>query len=143
MNWIAILSYFLNVKNFLVKTIETASTGSINHTLITFLVSLGIFLFIQIVISLIFVPEKLKYPSYVGCVILALCVFTFWYLNLLSSPNNFNNMKAFIDGSYMSLAAKSFFGVESITSYFVMRSSMKKKSSFYSVRLMDVYMIIV
>ena len=134
-NWFSILSYFLNVKYFLIKNIQTLDINkNINSPILTFFVCLGIYLFIQIAITLIFVPEKLRYPSYIGCLIYVICLLTFWYLNLLVKPNNFNGMRPFINGNYTALVATCLFGMEGTTSFFAIRSSMQKKSSFYIVR---------
>ena len=129
-NVTALLSYFLSVRNFLLANLNHLLNYDKDNLLIRVSISAIMFFLVQLCIALLLVPEKLKYPSYVGCSVMVFCLCTFWYLNLLTRPNNYNKMRAVLGGDLMNLAANSFFGMESITVYFAIRSSMAKKSSF-------------
>ena len=124
-NTLILIVYFKNPLNYFTSSVE-----SMYLTILYW----GVFMILlQVVIFLTFVPEKLKYASYFGCVILSVCLVSFWGLNTFTPSKRTTPAKPFISQNTLVLAANVLDSFEASHSYFAIRSSMKSRSEFLKV----------
>lgn len=135
MAFIIILSiiYFKNTKEYFVHLVLMLDPALGGSRLTAFLVWLALYVFLVVVIILVFVPERLKYPSIIGCLIISVCFLTFWGNNFFTPLDNLSLVKPVVWDNLFPLISTSAFCFEGLFGYFAVRSSMKSKSQFSSM----------
>lgn len=132
-NIFLLVLYLKNTKEYLLSLLLANHPNLHSVSFLPRIIWFFLFLFIQISIFFLLVPEKLKYPSYIGCVILVLCFVSFWANNLLIPPHKNLDMKPAIWGNAFSFFSNSLTSFESAHGFFPIRSTMKNRGRFKSV----------
>ena len=130
---IAGVIYYKNAKEYFVHMLKLWVPGTKDSRLVPFAVWLALCVLLMIAIRLVFVPERLKFPSLIGCAIILLCFWVFWANNFLTPLGNLSGVKPVVWGNLFPLLSASAYCYEGLIGYFPVRSSMKDKSKFLKV----------
>ena len=128
-NTILSVTYFKNTKQYILHQLHLLVPSS-EKGYVEFLVWLGLFLLLQLFVFLVFVPERLKYPSLIGCAIIFLIFGVFWAYNVSGPMDGLSSARPFVLENAFPLISSSITCYEGFYGYFAARSSMNRKSDF-------------
>lgn len=80
-------------------------------------------------------PEKLRYPSYFGVLVLVLCLLSFWYKNGITYKQLENKPKIplFLFSGLDNFIGNQLYALEAIGTLFTVRSTLKKRKNMQFV----------